>query len=74
MDLPSEALREVKVEFKDDSEPLRAQALSAGRFARVTDVMGRIDYALSPLGESILLSARTCGGVQGINRDWTLSG
>jgi len=58
MDLPSEALREVKVEFKDDSEPLRTQALAAGRFARVTDVMGRIDYALSPHGESILLSAR----------------
>jgi len=58
IDLPSEALREVKVEFKDDSEPLRAQAREAGRFARVTDVMGRIDYALSPHGESILLSAR----------------
>jgi tricorn protease len=58
IDLPSEALREVKVEFKDDSELLRTQALAAGRFARVTDVMGRIDYALSPHGESILLSAR----------------
>ncbi len=58
MDLPFEALREVEVKFKDDSEPLRAQALAAGRFARVTDVMDRIDYALSPHGESILLSAR----------------
>ncbi len=58
IDLPSEALREVKVEFKDDNEPLRAHALAAGRFARVTDVMGCIDYSLSPHGESILLSVR----------------
>jgi tricorn protease len=58
MALPSEALREVKVEFKDDIEPLRPRVVAAGRFARVTDAMGRIDYALSPHGESILLSAR----------------
>jgi tricorn protease len=58
IDLPSEALREVKVEFKDDIEPLRPHVVAAGRFTRVTDVMGRIDYALSPHGESILLSAR----------------
>jgi tricorn protease len=58
MDLPSEALREVKVEFNDNSDPQRVQAQAAGRFARVTDARGRIDYALSPDGESILLSAR----------------
>ena len=58
IDLPSEALREVKVQIKDDSVHLRAHAVAVGKYARMTDVTGRIDYALSTHGDSILVSAR----------------
>ena len=58
IDLPSETLREVKVEIKDEGKRSRAHSVAVGNFARVTDVMNGIDYALSPHGDSILLSAR----------------
>jgi tricorn protease len=58
IDLPSENLREVKVELADGAKLLAVHTVAAGEFARITDVMGRIDYALSPRGDSILLSAR----------------
>jgi tricorn protease len=57
IDLPSEHLREVKIEVPNESEHLRAHTLEVGPFARVTDVMDGIDYALAPNGDSLLLSA-----------------
>ena len=58
IDLPSESLREVKIDVPGDGERMRARSVMAQPFARVTDVMGGVDYALSPTGDSLLLSAR----------------
>ena len=58
IDVPSESLREVKVDVPDDGERTRAGAVMVGQSARVTDVMGHVDYALSPAGDTLLLSAR----------------
>jgi tricorn protease len=57
IDLPSERLRKVNVDF-GDLEPNKIHAERVGRFARATDVMNQIDYAPSPRGDSLLLSAR----------------
>lgn len=58
IDLPSEHLREVKVDVTEDEERTHAHAAAVGQSARVSDVMGGVDYALSPTGDSLLLSAR----------------
>ncbi len=58
LDLPSEHLREVKVDVPESDERMRPYSASVKPFIRVTDVMGRVDYALSPDGASLLLSAR----------------
>ncbi len=58
IDLPTEVLREVKVAMPDEEKRLTAYSVAAGTFARVTDVTGHTDYALSPHGDSVLLSVR----------------
>ena len=58
IDLPSEHLREVKVDVPNDEKRTGAYSREVGQVARVTDVTGGLDYALSPTGDSLLLSAR----------------
>ena len=58
IDLPSEQLREVKVDVPDEDERTRPRTAKVDLFVRVTDVIGGVDYAVSPHGESLLLSAR----------------
>jgi tricorn protease len=57
IDLPYDRLHEVKVEIEDDGDRTRVRTMNAGLSARATDVMGQVDYALSPDGGSLLLSA-----------------
>ncbi len=57
IDLPSERLRKVDVTYADLQQP-KVGAEAVGKFARVTDAMNHIDYASSPRGDSLLLSAR----------------
>ena len=57
LDLPSEHLREVKIDIPDDGECARKRTVAVGTFARATDAMGEVDYALSPEGDALLLSA-----------------
>ena len=58
IDLPSEKLREVKVDIPDSDERTQVHVVQAGEFVRSTDAMGGIDYAISPKGDGLLLSAR----------------
>ena len=58
IDLPSEHLRELNISIRDDGESTRVNTVSVSSFMRVTDVMGGVDYALSPKGNSLLLSGR----------------
>ena len=58
IDLPSEKLREVNISFRQAVAPNQMQTLAVGGLARATDVMNHIDYALSPHGDSLLVSAR----------------
>ncbi len=58
LDLPSRALREVTVEVPDDGARTRPRLEAVGALARVTDALGGVDYALSPDGGDLLLSAR----------------
>ncbi len=67
IDLPSEHLREVKVDVPEEDERTRPYTTRVTPFVRATDVMGGVDYALSPDGESLLLSAR--GDLFRLHRD-----
>ncbi|WP_263382180.1 S41 family peptidase [Granulicella arctica] len=58
IDLPSEHLHELKVDVPYDGERTQSRSVPVGRAARVKDAMGGVDYALSPLGDTLLLSAR----------------
>jgi tricorn protease len=58
IDLPSERLHQIKVDVPDDGERTAAHTVLVGSAARVTDAMHYVDYALSPSGDALLLSAR----------------
>jgi tricorn protease len=58
IDLPSEHLHELKVDVPDDGERTGTRSVLVGRSVRVKDAMGGVDYALSPLGDALLVSAR----------------
>ncbi len=58
LDLPSRALREVRVEVPDDGARTAPRAVAVGDTVRTTDATGGVDYALSPDGGDLLLSAR----------------
>ena len=58
VDLPSERLREIHVHLPREDEQTRPYSAKGKAFVRITDVMGHVDYAISPDGESLLLSAR----------------
>ena len=57
IDLPSEHLREIKIDITDDGESTRARTVTVSAAARVTDATGAVDYALAPKGDALLLSA-----------------
>jgi tricorn protease len=58
IDLPSERLHQIKVDVPDDGERTATHNVLVGGSVRVTDAMHKVDYALSPSGEGLLLSAR----------------
>ena len=58
IDLPSERLREVKVDLLGVDQDTRARPMMVSNDIRVTDPMGGVDYAISPDGKSLLVSAR----------------
>ena len=58
IDLPSETLRQVAVAAPDDGARTTARTMAVGPWTRARDATGGIDYALSPDGRSLLLSAR----------------
>lgn len=57
IDLPSERLRHVDVTVPDDRANTAARGQDVGGEARVDDATGGIDYAVSPDGGAVLLSA-----------------
>ena len=58
LDLPSENLREVAVEVPDDGARTAPRGAPVGDDTRVLDAMGHVDYALSPDGTELAVSAR----------------
>jgi len=58
IDLPSEQLRQIPVQVSDDGERTAPRTLVVGKAVRVKDALGGVDYALSPDGQDLLLSAR----------------
>ncbi len=58
IDLPSERLRAVAVDVPDDGARTEPRTMAVGAGARDRDATGGIDYALSPDGGALLLSAR----------------
>ncbi len=58
LDLPSRTLRAVPVQVPDDGARTAPRTVAVGDAARVTDATGGVDYALSPDGGDLLLSAR----------------
>ncbi len=58
IDLPSERLRAVAVDVPDDGARTAPRTMAVGAWARDQDATGGIDYALSPDGGTLLLSAR----------------
>ncbi len=58
IDLPSERLRAVAVDVPDDGARTAPHTMAVGAWARDRDATGGIDYALSPDGGALLLSAR----------------
>ncbi len=57
IDLPAATLREIKVRVHDDGLRTAARTQAVGGAARTADAMGGVDYALSPDGGELLLSA-----------------
>ncbi len=58
IDLPSERLREVEVRVPDDGARTAPRTQAVGELARAADAMHGVDYALSPDGAALLVSAR----------------
>ena len=58
LDLPSRTLREITVEVPDDGTRTAPRTASVGATTRVADATGGLDYALSPNGGDLLVSAR----------------
>ncbi len=58
LDLPSRTLRELDVRVPDDGARTAPRTEAVGGTARVTDATGGVDYALSPDGGDLVLSAR----------------
>ncbi len=58
IDLPSERLRPVAVDVPDDGALTAPRTVAVGRWSRSRNATGGIDYALSPDGGAVLLSAR----------------
>ena len=58
IDLPSERLRAVAVDVPDDGARTAPRTMAVGAWARDRDATGGVDYALSPDGRALLLSAR----------------
>ena len=58
IDLPSEHLHEIDVSVPDDGTRTAPRVVSGGATVRVVDAMGGVDYALSPTGHTLLVSAR----------------
>lgn len=58
IDLPSERLHQINVDVPNDGEYTAAHTVLVGSSVRVTDAMHKVDYALSPSGDALLLSAR----------------
>lgn len=58
IDLPSERLREITAQVPDDGARTAPRNLAVDTTVRVKDALGGIDYALSPDGQNLLLSAR----------------
>ncbi len=58
IDLPSERLRRIAVVVPDDGAQTMPRSMAVGPWARAENATGGIDYALSPDGGSLLLSAR----------------
>ena len=58
VDLPSEHIRQIDISINEDDEHTKPHFVTLGSAVRVTDAMGGVDYALSPTGNALLLSAR----------------
>ena len=58
IDLPSEHIHEIRVDAPDDGARTAPRLAAVGATARVVDALGGVDYALSPHGDRLLLSAR----------------
>ncbi len=58
IDLPSEHLRKVEVSIPEDDQPTARRSVAVEHAVRVKDATGGVDYALSPTGDAILVSAR----------------
>jgi len=58
LDLPTEHLHSIDVAVPDDGARTASRLAAAGATARVVDALGGVDYALSPHGDRLLLSAR----------------
>ncbi len=58
LDLPSRSLREVTVQVPDDGTRTAPRPEAVGDTARLADATGGVDYALSPDGGDLLVSAR----------------
>ena len=58
IDLPSERLRQIPAQVPDDGERTAPLTLVVDKTVRVKDALGGVDYALSPDGKDVLLSAR----------------
>ncbi len=67
IDLPSERLRPVAVDVPDDGANTIARTVAVGAWVRATNATGGIDYALSPDGDTLLLSAH--GDLFGVRPD-----
>ena len=67
LDLPSETLRRLVVDVPDDGARTSPRIIPAGATARVVDAMHGVDYALSPDGAELALSAQ--GDLFGVRAD-----
>ena len=58
LDLPSERLHELVFDVPDDGERTAIHSVRVSGSTRAKDAMGGVDYALSPAGDTLLISAR----------------
>ena len=69
IDLPSETLHRIAVDIPDDGSRTGRGTVSAATAVRVVDAMHQVDYALSPDGTELVLSAH--GDLFGLRADGT---